>query len=285
MPGAKSGNRGGGLASDSPHQFGGFEVFSSLVSLRFIQGYRYLDRCGECLIRLEDALESGWIPVETTPTSGSMKNESLGMGLSFNTEALTVRQTEFIRFDLFMDQACKIYDTVRRVLEINRINIPALQVLYQKGYELEQVDDAERHLIDAGLCTIAPELLSAMGGEQASIQFAVVTQVTEATDELPLERRRRLQANIVRQEKQVPFDQRLLSRSRWLGPKQRDAIVALQALRKQHPIYSPIAVQFEVEDSLDMELATADFNMRDFLVRGKQWADDTLENLVAKRRR
>ena len=98
-----------------------FNLFSMQLSVRFIQGYRYLDRCGECLIRLEAALEHSWIPVETSPNSGSMKNEAVGLSMIFNSEGLNVRQAEYLAFELFQDQSCKAYDVLWRTLEIERI--------------------------------------------------------------------------------------------------------------------------------------------------------------------
>jgi hypothetical protein len=142
----------------------GFEFQSVQLSLRFIRGYRYLDRCGECLVRLEDVLEDGWIPSEASPTSGTMRNEPLGMGLIFNSEGMNVRQSEYMAFEEFADQACKIYETVWRVLGIERISTPSLVVFYQKGFDEDQEDDAERYLLEMKICRADEELLKTMGG-------------------------------------------------------------------------------------------------------------------------
>jgi hypothetical protein len=37
-------------------------------TVRFVQGYRFLDRCGDAIIRLEETLDEGWIPGELVPT-------------------------------------------------------------------------------------------------------------------------------------------------------------------------------------------------------------------------
>ena len=44
-----------------------FDTTEFRASVRFVQGYRYLDRCGEALIKLENSLHEGWIPTEPTP--------------------------------------------------------------------------------------------------------------------------------------------------------------------------------------------------------------------------
>ena len=196
-----------------------FSLFSLSFSLRFIQGYRYLDRCGECLIRLEDALDTAWIPVEASPTSGSMKNESLGMALSFNSEGFSVKQSDFLDFDIFLDQSCKAYETLWRALDINRINTPAVISQYQLGFDEDKADEAEEYLLSMKLCQAEKGLLQAMGGKQHAIQLVVVTQVEPKARDAPVERRRRFQAGVVRQERQPGLDARLLQRARTLSSK------------------------------------------------------------------
>lgn len=46
-----------------------FELNQIAFSLRPVQGYRYLDRCGEMIIKLENTLDSGWMPKDMTPQS------------------------------------------------------------------------------------------------------------------------------------------------------------------------------------------------------------------------
>jgi len=257
-----------------------FGLLSTHIGLRFIQGYRYLDRCGECLVRLEDALHSGWIPSEASPTSGTMKNEELGMSLGFNSEGMNIRQSEFMHFDMFADQSCRIYETLWRTLGIDRITTPGLRLVYQKGFDENEDEKAEHYLLKMGLCTPNGSLLKAMGGATAALNFTLVTHEKAQHNDSPIERRRRLEASVVKQAKQPSFDKRLLQRSRALGPKQTDAIKAFMRLRKLHPEISPVAVQFDIEDALDMDLLTKEFNMPDFIAQSKKWAESLLNSIV-----
>lgn len=260
-----------------------FSLFSLGFSVRFIQGYRYLDRCGECLIRLEDSLDSAWIPVETSPTSGSMKNEVLGMTLTFNSEGMSVKQAEYLDFDNFLDQTCIAYETLWRALEISRINTPALNIQYQLGFDEDQVDAAEKYLLSMGLCQTRDEVLRAMGGVQTAIQFVLVSQVAPDSQGRRSERRRRLQAGVVRQERQPSFDARLLQRARTLSSRQSDAFRAVMQLKKRHPTIQPLAVQFGFEDSLDQEVSTREFNAPDFVDEAYAWAKQLLQSILALR--
>ena len=261
-----------------------FSLFSRSLSVRFIQGYRYLDRCGECLIRLEGALDTDWILTETSPTSGSMKNQTLGMALSFNSEGFTVKQSDFLEFNIFLDQSCKIHDILWRTLDVNKINTPSVTSQYQLGFDEEKADAAEEYLLSMKLCQAEEGLVQAMGGKQHAIQFVVVTQVGSTAQDTSVERRRRFQAGVVRQERQPSFDARLLQRARTLSSKQRDALVALMRMKRQHPEIKPFAVQFDLEDSLDTELLTREFNALDFIKEARDWSDNLLNTIVKLRK-
>lgn len=76
-----------------------FQVHAIQASIRFIQGYRYLDRCGEALVKLENTLADGWIPSETSPKAGVLKNDQLSMTASFSSESMTIQQAESISFE------------------------------------------------------------------------------------------------------------------------------------------------------------------------------------------
>ncbi len=205
------------------------------------------------------------------------------MALIFNSQGMNVKQSEYLAFEEFADQACKIYETVWRVLEIERINTPSLRVFYQKGFDDDEEDDAERYLLRMKLCELDEGLLRAMLGQQAGVQLAVITQDKVQVGDSLLEWRRRLNATVVKQVRQENFDARFLQRSRALGPRQGDAIRAMLKLRKRHPDLAPFAVQLELEGSLDMELSTKEFDMRGFLFQSKEWAENAKGSLVRPR--
>jgi hypothetical protein len=128
-----------------------FRVREFLTSIRFIQGYRYLDRCGEALVGLEEALSEGWITTETTPRAGSLKNDGLGMNLGFNSELMTVQQNDAISFEHFLDQACKAFHVLSNTFEIKRVHLPSLKVTYQKGFKDGELDEASKYLLNLRL--------------------------------------------------------------------------------------------------------------------------------------
>ncbi len=257
------------MATNSP-----LEVHAIHASVRFVQGYRYLDRCGEALIKLENVLDDGWITTETTPKAGSLRNDQLGMVATFNSETMTVSQEEFIAFEHFLDQTCKLYETLWQTFEIKRIHLPSIRILVQKGFEGEdELDAASQFVLSLRLFTPHPELSQLLGGKVNTGEFVLVTEEDLKWHEDLVHRRRRLQSQVVRQERQPPFDERMLKRTRQLGDRQRDALAALMKIRKHHPEIAPVAAQFDLEDSFETEFSSQHFDLPAYLMEGWEWAE------------
>lgn len=255
-----------------------FEIENIGFSLRFLRGYRYLDRCGEALIRLEDALENGWIPAETLPSSGTMRNDELGLVAHFNAEGLQVQQHEVFSFDTFRDQSCKIFDVLRTVLEIKRINVPAVQTTNQRGFE--NVDDAESELQRLGLAEPTIASLELLGGSRSAFSAVLCTDREFVWCDCPTIQRRRLSASTIAQLRQPPFDERLLKRARLLPEKQRDAMQAIMRVRAQWPHGKPYATQVELENSFESEFDAKTFDLPEFLRYSWDWVETCRKQLT-----
>jgi len=63
---------------------------------RYEKGYRYLDRCGEAMLILEEVLptETGkvWMPEDIAPTGAKLKCPDLEMSVAFDSYHLVVDQ-------------------------------------------------------------------------------------------------------------------------------------------------------------------------------------------------
>jgi hypothetical protein len=257
-----------------------FQVHQIQASIRFIQGYRYLDRCGEALVKLENVLAEGWLPTESTPKAGSLKNDQLGMMASFNSEAMTTHQAEVISFEQFLDQSCKVFDTLWQTFEVKRINLPAIRVVFQKGFQDDELDEASEYLIKLRLCVPNTELCTLMGGRAEALDFALATTDRREWNQVQVHQRRRIQSQVVRQERLQSFDERLLKRSRQLGDKQRAAIQALIQLRRQHREISPVAAQLDFEHSFETEFSAEAFDLPMFLEQGWIWAESVRSGIA-----
>ena len=75
-----------------------FRIHEIVGSVKFVQGYRYLDKCGEALIRLEDELGEGWLPMDATVKGGGIVNEALGLKCVFSSQAISIENEHPINF-------------------------------------------------------------------------------------------------------------------------------------------------------------------------------------------
>ncbi len=259
------------------------EIHRIASSLRFVQGYRFLDRCGEAIIKLEEVLDKGWIPNETSPKGGVLVNHVLGMTVRFDSGSVKLVQTEFCDFNYFQDQACKIFDVLRQTFEIKRINAPSLQVIRQRGFE--QVAAAEEYIGEMRLCHPNAEVLVVLGGHNSAFSFTLCSEEETTWQEVSVLRRRRLDVQTVLQEQQPAFDDRLMQRARLLPERQRDAMQALASLRRRHPTISPVAAQFDAENAFETEFDTETFDLPDFLAESWTWHEKLAGELLRAKAR
>lgn len=257
-----------------------FQVRQLQASIRLIQGYRYLDRCGEALIKLENVLAEGWLPIEPTPKAGGLKNDQLGMTAIFNSDSMTTAQAEFISFEHFFDQTCKVFDTLWQTLEVKRIHVPSIKVVSQKGFKDDELEEASQYLLNLRLCDPHSGLVTLIGGKTDALDFVLVTSEDVEWNQEQVHRRRRLQSQVIRQERQPPFDERLLRRSRQLPSQQRDAIAALMTLRRQHPKVYPVAAQLDLEHAFETEFSAEAFDLPTFLRQGWDWAESVRRDIA-----
>ena len=254
-----------------------------VFTVRFDQGYRFLDRCGNALIRLENILDAGWIQGEIAPTGGQLRNFTLGMGAKFNSESLTVAQSEFLSFEHFLDQTCKIYDILRSTFEIKQIHAPVLRVIYQIGFS--EADSAEELLRRLKLCRPEPDLLATLDGDEAAFNFTLCMQKDVAWQGIQTKQRKRIDVKVVRQERQPYFDERLMQRAALLSPRNRDAMRSLRELRRQHSMIAETAAQFEVENLLESDFNSGTFDLAEFMTRSRETVESIREFLQSKLQR
>jgi len=260
------------------------DVVRLSATVRFVQGYRYLDRCGEALIRLENTADEGWIPGQATATGGRLQNWRLGMRAEFDSERVTVHQTEYISFEHFQDQTCKIYEILWKTFDVEKILTPALQVIFQIGFD--ELSDASAHALKLRLCRPEKTVLDILGGQESAIGYTLCTETDTARDDNPVVQRRRLELQVVRQERQPDFDERVMRRLPLLPVGQQKALGDLMRLRRRYPRLASAAVQFDLENSCEGELLARSFALSAFLEDSWEWAGrvrQVLEALQADR--
>ena len=246
-------------------------------SARFAQGYRYLDRCGEAMVRLERNLDKGWVTGDINPTAGNMRNYTLGLAAKFSADSVLFDQTEFIAYDSFKDQCCKMFDILWRTFEIESVLVPVFRVVIQVGVDTSA--DAEAYIRQLSFVTPDKSLLNFLEGKETAMSFAVVTEDDVSAYGTKATARRRLGVNAVTQATQPDMDTRILQRVPLLSNRHREAAKALLELRRKHVSAVINAIIVDLEQTLESEYDTASLPLPDFLDDRWQHANKLLKML------
>lgn len=206
-----------------------------------------------------------------------MTNADLSMALKFNAQSMNVDQSEFISFEHFLDQSCKIYETLWKTFEVDDIHVLSFRVLLQKGFRTS--GEAEEFIRESAFFTASSSLHEMLGGEPTALRGIFVTEEDIEWDGVPAHQRHRIEISSIRQIKQQSLDSRMLQRARLLPRHQNDAIVAIQKLREKHPEMSENAAQFDLERSLETEFSSKTFDMPKFLADAWNWAESCCKTL------
>jgi hypothetical protein len=248
--------------------------------VRFDQGYRYLDKCGEAIIRLEDKLQEGWLPGGIDPNGANLRNFALGMSTRFNYVGMETVQTEFLAFDIFLDQTCRIYETLLTTFGIKRILTPTLRSIYQLGFS--NADDADEVLLGLKLCSLDESIMQELSGKTSSVALTMVAEENVTWNRGRVKARKRLDAKVIKQERQPQFDERIMMRLKQIPERYHGSLEKLRSIRRQHSQQAEIAIQFDLEYAFDSELSGTTFATKDFISAAGAWSV-SLRNFIDKR--
>jgi hypothetical protein len=256
-----------------------YSIHTLKFATRFVRGYKFLDRTGEVLLKLEDALDKNWLPGDLSPNSGSMKNEILGMNLSFNAEQVSVKQEGFISAEHFIDQLCIIVDIVTATFDINTIISPSFAIDYQRGFDSENSADAETALFKLGLVSVHDKVNEILGPKPLAMSYACVNRYLDSWKDTNVPNSRRLGVQTIRQKVVENIDQRMLLRAELLPRKHAETLKASLNLRSKIPRKHLLALLIEFENRLDGELKKMLFSCFDFANESINWAQDAIASI------
>ena len=244
-------------------QMNGFIPGEMLSVVKFVRGYRYLDRCGEILLRLEDDLGDGWIPGEASPNAGIIRNVDMGMEVVFNSDSMTVRQRELVVDEQLIHTASRVYEIICGAIEIDHVLAPTLRTVFQK--RCDSIVKADETLMMMGLVLPSGGLCEALGGEPSIQHFTVVRETETTWEDLPVHCRVRINCIGSGQFQQPPFDDRLVRRARTLPTRQNDALKQLLAFREKFVSANTFSTSLDIEYSFEDEFPFQVFQYREFL--------------------
>lgn len=102
------------------------KLIQNVFEARYDRGYRYLDRCGDVMVILEEALPSMsnnslWMPDDARPTGARMKCPNLDINVVFDATRLVVDQNP-VDEECSFDDICRyVFDTICSKFDINTI--------------------------------------------------------------------------------------------------------------------------------------------------------------------
>lgn len=132
---------------------------------RYKQGYRYLDRCGETLIDIENSID-GWKANEISSARGKMLNESKNLVLNFNSEKMDIVQNDVKNRDVeeFMRQSMDIFNIISKNLGVNEFYRFGLRFWY--FYPLDDPDKGRDILKKCKTYNVNRSVLEKMFGKK-----------------------------------------------------------------------------------------------------------------------
>jgi hypothetical protein len=112
---------------------------------KYKQGYRYLDRCGETMIEIENKLKN-WLAKDVSPSSGRMNNAVEKMIFNFSSLKLDLVQYDVKDLDtgIFISDSKKMFDIVCSNLGIKEFIRFGLR--YWFLYPLNSIEDGRKIL-------------------------------------------------------------------------------------------------------------------------------------------
>lgn len=255
------------------------KLFKIIFEAKWVQGYKYLDHCGKALIKLENELShKEWITSEFRPTGGSIKNPALDMLAVFDSNRITVIQEIAPNKEEFISETAKIYDILRTVFEIEQINIPAIRIIAQKGFEEEK--QANDYILKLKHINIDEKIYNAMGNDIETLNYTICTTAKTEIQGILQQVRKRLNISAIKQRYDAPFDERLLHKVKYLNKDQQYAMKALLKLRKKMPKVPHIAAQFDMEQVIEAKLSAKLFDIPSFIAQAWNWAEQTLNKIT-----
>lgn len=118
-----------------------------IIEVRFEQGYRYLDRCGDALVILEDLLGDDtqriWLTDEATPAGARLSCPDLNMRIVFSSHRMVVDQFSPSEFECEFNQiAATTLATITGRFDLRKMKRYGNRVI--KIVPADSIEDAEK---------------------------------------------------------------------------------------------------------------------------------------------
>jgi hypothetical protein len=237
-----------------------------VFELRYAKGHRYLDRCGETLIEIEEKLP-GWVPQEISPSRGSLINLDKDISFTFSSYKLDASQNNPKATVDFREQLAPVVDIICKCLDLSQfIRIGVRFHFLLAAHSMEQAEEMVRQ---TDFVTLNPKLVDAFGPNIKAQKHIVIFEHENVG--------RRIEFGAVRREEgKLPLE--LLAVEPRLLPKgQREILARKLEHTKRYGEDPRFALQFDIDN---YEREPESFNVRAFIEGNDEFARQKLFPLL-----
>ncbi len=243
--------------------------FEKIVfELRYAGGHRYLDRCGETLIEIEQKLPD-WVPQEINPSRGSLLNLAKDMAFNFNSYKLDAGQDAPKATTDFREQTASLTEIVCKSLSLSRFIRIGVRFFFL--FPAESMDQAEEMVRQSGFAVISQKLMNVCGSTMRAQKHVVIFEKEKEG--------RRIEIGGVRREEGKLAPELLGVEPRLLPKGQREALLRKLQETKRYGEDPRFALQIDVDN---YELDPESFNVAAFVERHEEFVREELLELVRR---
>lgn len=160
------------------------KVVKLAFEVRYDEGYRYLDHCGETLVRIRRHSKS-WVVSSVNPQSGVLKNIHEKLTLTMGSEALTLQTDEEFdtskaekKSEAFGLEAEKLSRIILETIGVSETTRVGFRCLFLAP--ADSLEDANRFLCNVSASPLRDQVVACTKSELRHADLTYVTEEPEA---------------------------------------------------------------------------------------------------------
>lgn len=245
-----------------------------VFEVRYKQGYRYLDRCGEMMIEIENKLKN-WNAVEATITGCQMENKTEKM--IFNCSSVKLDLAQYDKKDLklssFFDSAVATFGIVSKNLGIREFVRFGLR--YWFFYPVASMEEGRKMLSANKFFNINTGIEEMFGKPVKDRSFVVIVDKNNFGHRISL--------NLVHKEGidlEKPADAFLTTTPHKLPKGQKEALLAQLEKKKRDSERPDVAILVDIDNYKD---SPKEDELKDFIKISDELANKNVLNLIERK--
>jgi len=242
-----------------------------VFEVRYKQGYRYLDRCGEMMIEVENKLKN-WSAKEATITGCQMENQLEKMVFNCSSVKLDLAQYENKKIDLtnFLSYSTGIFDIVSKSLGIKEYVRFGLR--YWFLYPIDSMAIGRKILSGNKFFNVSSEIENMFGKKIKDRSFVVIVNQENLGHRIALSLVHREGIDV---EKEV--DTVLTTAPHKLPKGQKEALLAQLQKRKSQEERPDVAILVDIDN---FEEAPKAEELNDFIKKSEELSHSNVIKLI-----